>query len=182
MGDPEEEMDLPQKLFLSVAEHFRTAVLPNQSGNWRNHLPILPCTAGELKEVLENQYRQDEMKVLTQLAQLGSTSAQIITSLELTRDIVEEALHELRGERRAQCNLLDILSAARYKTITNEGLMDTHCPLQACRARDSFAHMLGCYDLIPHLEKGPSSTSFLLRMARKTQILDVDKPRPYRPN
>ena len=162
-----------------MAEHFRAAILPNRLPGWAATLPVLPYTTGEVKELIENQCLSDEQGVLEQLMHLGSASAQILTQLQLTRGIVKEALQELRDERRAQCNLLEVLSAARYKMVTAQGLVDTHCPLRACRARDSFSHMLECYDLQEHVARGAASVPFLVRMARKTQILDLSTPRPY---
>ena len=106
-------------------------------------------------------------------------SAQIVTRLQLTRGVAQEALVLLRDERKVQCNLLEILRAVRYKTLTKEGLSDTRCPLIACRGRDSFPHMLKCYDLESSLETGAASAQFLVRMAKKTQILDENAPRQY---
>ena len=113
------------------------------------------------------------------MSRLGSISAQIITQLLLARENVAEALQLLRDERRAQCNLLQVLSAARFKILTKEGLCDTQCPLQACRARDPFEHMLQCYDLQSHIALGEASVTFRVKMARKTQIHDPEAPRLY---
>ena len=178
-GDAQ-EMDLPMQLFLSVAEHFRIAVLPSVQSPLQPPLPLLPCTTDELREVLEEQFQADEKRVLVQMAELGSISAQIIALLGLSRSVAQEALQDLRDKRRAQCNLLDVPSAARYKTITSEGLVDTHCPIKACGSRDSFDHMLACYDLNAQLERGTAAVPFLVRLARKTQILDLETPRPFR--
>ena len=175
-----ESMDGPTQLFMAVAEHFREAIFLRQSPTWRRQLPGIPCTTEELKELLSQNYQKDEQAVLSQLADLGSVSAQIITRLRLTRGVVKEALAALRNERKVQCNLLAILGATRYKMITKEGICDTCCPLQACRARDTFEHMLECYGLIEHIEEGEASITFLLKMARKTQILDPNGPKPFR--
>ena len=129
--------------------------------------------------MIEEGYRKDEQQVLTQLMALGSQSAAIICKLQLTREVVAEAIQALRDERRAQSNLLDILSAGRYKTLTKQGLMDTHCPLQACQQRDSFEHMIRCYDLEKGRKQGAEAVGFLIKMARKTQILDQNKSRVY---
>ena len=91
-----------------------------------------------------------------------------------------EALQELRDEMRSQSNLLAVCSAARHKTVATGGLVDTHCPLKACRARDSFAHMLECYDLVAHLERGTAFVPFRVRLSRNFQILDSEAPRPFR--
>ena len=92
---------------------------------------------------------------------------------------MEEALHLIRDERRAECDLLSISSASRYKISSKEGLVNTHCPPRARRAKDSFSHMFARYDLTTQLERGAASTSFLVSMARKTLILDLDTPRPF---
>ena len=93
--------------------------------------------------------------------------------------MIQEALNALRDERRAQCNLLEILSATRYKTLTPEGLKPTKCPLQSCSEQDSFSHMLARYDLARYVELGSATAQFLVQMARKTQILNPDAPRIY---
>ena len=171
--------NLSTQLFMSIAEHFRTAAATRYMGNWKEKLPCLPCTTGEIKDILLTQFSQDEQTVLTKLAELGSQSAQIITKLQLTREIIKEAPRELRDERRAQNNLLQVLSAARYKMLSLEGLQDTVCPLQACNSQDTFKHMLLCYDLSDPVQVGAASVTFLTKMARKTQILDPKAPRPF---
>ena len=167
------------QLFMSVAEHFRRAIVPQYIDEWNLTLPRLPCTTNELKEATSNRHQQDEQTILTHLAALGSVSAQIITKLQLTRGVVVEALQHLQNERRAQCNLLMILSAARYKMLTKDGLSDTVCPLTRCNERDTFEHMLQCYDLTTKVERGEAAVNFLIAMARKTQILDPKAPRPF---
>ena len=129
--------------------------------------------------MIDNGYKKDEHRVLTQLMALGSKSAAIICKLQLTRAVVVEAIQTLCNERKAQSNLLDILSASRYKTLTKQGLMDTHCPLQACKQKDSFEHMIQCYDLVQDQKRGAEAAGFLVKMARKTQILDLTKQRVY---
>ena len=116
---------------------------------------------------------------MAQLVQLGSQSAAIVCRLGLTRPILVEALQTLRDERRAQSNLLAVIGATRYKTITKTGLADTQCPLLHCRKKDSFDHMIQCYDLEPVEEHGNNAVQFLVKMARKTQILDEQAPRVY---
>ena len=83
----------------------------------------------ELKELIRTQQEKDEKTVLTRLACLGSASAEIIMGqLGITRNIVREALAVLRNERGAQVNLLEILSATRFRVITARGLFCTKCP------------------------------------------------------
>ena len=67
---------------------------------------------------------------------------------------------------------MDILSAQRYKTLAQDGMHATRCPLQACQEKDSFDHMLRCYDLERSVERGATAAAFLARMARKTQIVN----------
>ena len=165
-------MSVSTRLFLSVSEHYRTAVLPSTPPKWRDLLPILPYTTNELRTALNTKQQQDEQAVLAQLARLGSVSSWIVTCLGLTRDTVQEALRLLRDELKAQCNLLDILSAQRYKTLAQDGMPATRCPLQACQEKDSFDHMLRCYDLERYVGRGAATAAFLARMARKTEIVN----------
>ena len=123
--------------------------------------------------------QRDELRVMTQLVQLGSQSAAIACRLGMTRSILVEALQTLRDERRAQSNLLAVIGATRFKTVTKIGLADTQCPLKHCGERDSFDHMLQCYDLSSSVECGTNAVPFLVKMARKTQILDDHAPRGY---
>ena len=177
-GDPE-SLSTPMRTFLSMAEHFRTAVLNSRSPQWKAHLPKTACATAEMKQLLDSEFQRDEKEVIQQLAKIGSLSAAIVLKLQLTRAIVAEAIHNLRDERRAQSNLLDILSAGRFKVLTKQGLMSTHCPLRACQKKDSFGHMLKCYDLEAGLQAGPAAADFLVKMARKTQILDRTPKRVF---
>ena len=115
---------------------------------------------------------EDEQRVMAQLATLGSLSAAIIRRLQLTRKVLMEATRMLLDERRAQNNLLAVLGASRYKVVTKQGLCDTRCPLRHCQREDSFDHMLQCYDSESSVEYGAAAAPFLVRMARKTQIID----------
>ena len=72
-----------------------------------------------------------------------------------------------RADRKAQYNLLEVLSATCSETWTREGLRDTCCP----RGRDFFFHMLQFYDLTQHIERGAAVVLYLLRTVRETQIL-----------
>ena len=177
--EDQDSMTTPMRTFLSMAEHFRAAVLNKKTPQWKAHLPVTPCTTEELKQLLGREFQKDEREVLQQLAKIGSLSAAIIIKMQLTRAIVAEAIHNLRDERRVQSNLLEILSAGRFKVPTKQGLMSTHCPLKACRQQDSFDHMLKCYDLEDGLRSGPAATDFLVKMARKTQILDKTSKRVF---
>ena len=166
------------RTFLSMAEHYRIALLSRQSPQWASTLPVVPLTTTELKQMLAQCQQRDEIRVMAQLVQLGSQSAAIVCRLGLTRSILVEALQTLRDERRAQSNLLAVIGATRYKTVTKTGLADTRCPLRHCE-RDSFDHMLRCYDLAASEEHGVGAVPFLVKLARKTQILDEHSPRVY---
>ena len=48
-------------------------------------------------------------------------SASILTYLELTRSLVSEAYEAFRSEQDAQTNLVEILSASRFKTTGGAG-------------------------------------------------------------
>ena len=175
-------MTTSTRLLLSITEHFRAAIIPNQPQEWMEQLPKIPYTDDELKTILVDQQQRDELAVLAQLSRLGSMSSWIITYLGLTRDVIQEALNTLREDRKVQSNLMEILSATRYKTLTPEGLRDTKCPLQRCHEKDTFCHMLQCYDLEQRVEPGSASAHFLVYMARKTQILDPHTPRLFAAN
>ena len=177
--DEPESIPAYLRTFLSLAEHYRIAILTKQSPQWLQKLPAVPLTATEVKEMIAQCQQRDELRVMAQLVQLGSQSAAIVCRLGLTRPILVEALQTLRDERRAQSNLLAVIGATRYKTITKTGLADTRCPLSRCRKKDSFDHMIQCYDLGPIEEHGTNAVQFLVKMARKTQILDEQAPRAY---
>ena len=111
------------------------------------------------------------MLVLRQLSSLGSVSAEIITRLELTRELVRIAYTILKEERRAQVTLAKILSGTRFKYYLNGVLVPTRCPNKfgrgECNQCDSFDHLLRCYGLRKKFKKGADSVKFLILMARR---------------
>ena len=106
-------------------------------------------------------------------------AASIITTLQLTRTIVKEAMKVLSDSREDQQNLMDILGAARFKIIHQGSLYHTVCPRTGCYSRDTFLHMLHCYQLKDTVQKGPEAVPFLVNMARKTHRPKRKKIIPY---
>ena len=155
-------------------------ILRARDSEWRQSLLVVPYNTGEIKQLVEDCRLDDEQKVLAQLATLGSQSAAIVRRLQLTRKVLVEATQILRGERRAQSNLLAVIGATRYKMVTKHGLVDTCCPLRHCRQKNSFEHMPKCYDLESSVEHGAMAVQFLVKMARKTQIVDEHAPRIFK--
>ena len=76
--DDQEHLSHPIRTFLSIAEHFRRAMLDRKPGDWCAGLPTLPLTPGEMKQRIDAQFERDEASVLKILAELGSQSAAII--------------------------------------------------------------------------------------------------------
>ena len=111
--DSQERVDLPIRLLVSAADHFRHALLAKGSSRRGRDPPMLPWATEELKGHLERSFQQDEQRALQHRAELGTVSAQILTRPMLTRDVAQEARGQLRAERGARRTLLDILSAAR---------------------------------------------------------------------
>ena len=60
-----------------------------------------------------------------------------------------------------------------------KGLSDTKCPLQRCRHWDTFEHMIQFYDLVSDVRCVPGAVDFLIKMARKTQIVNLAESRVY---
>ena len=164
-----------------MAEHFRRTIVRRYVNDWNASLPRVPYTTEELRERIQDQFLRDEQTVIAKLAALGSTSTQIITRLQPTREVIVEAMQRSRNERRAQRNLLQVLSTTRYRMLTKEGLKDTVCSLSACSGRDASERMPQRYDLTAQIEISEASVAFLVKTARKTQMLDRKAPRPYRP-
>ena len=167
------------RMFVGLAEHFRVTVLPQQPARWRKELPRVPLTTAELKQLVVDAWEADERRALRQLSELGSVSASVLTYLELTRAVVAEAYEVLRDEREAQTNLVEILSATRYKTYRGSRVYHTKCARLYCYSVDSFPHMLDCYSLLDSVDKGPTSVPFLVQMARRTCRPRGSVPIPY---
>ena len=173
------EGDSNQELLLRLAEHFRTVVLPQQGAGWTESLPRLPLTTEELKSLLSEKEQADEMAVLRELAAMGSTSAEILAYLQVTRPVIKEALAQLCHERQLQTNLAGILCATRFKILVNGRVYHTKCPKTMCYSKDSFGHLLECYSLQQEVLFGPDAVPFLVKMARTT-VLPRGKQRiPY---
>ena len=85
----------------------------------------------------------------------------------------------LRHERPAQVNLASTLTARRFKTLVASGVVPTKCPKTPRFSRDSFWHLLDCYDLTQDVARGDEVVPFLVRMARKTFQEGRINPIPY---
>ena len=72
-GDGEGIAEPQSELFVRLAEHFRSVVIPQQGEGWGQSLPRIPLTTEELKEALTAQENIDERKALDALADKGST-------------------------------------------------------------------------------------------------------------
>ena len=143
-------------------------VIPQQGEAWRDMLRRAPPTTDDLKGTLEGKADADEKRALSALAARGSTSAGIVEYLDLIRELIREAFAVHRGERRVQVNLARILGAARFK-----------CPRTYCYERDSFAHMLQCYQLVESVVVGADVAPFLVKMARVAMVSEGTKRFPY---
>ena len=174
-----EENNFRIELFAGLAEFLRMVVITQQSPKWKTTLPYIPMTTRELKIIMQETEARDEGRVLQMLAEEGSVAAGIISMLQLTRSIVKEAMKVLSDSREDQQNLMDILGAARYKVLHLGKLYYTVCPRPRCYNRDTFLHMLKCYDLQGEVQKGPEAVPFLVDMARKTHRPKRKKVIPY---
>ena len=178
MGDP--AMNRHQATFMRMVEHFRSVILPGQGPDWRGSLPMVPVTKEELRDRLREGQEETEFCVLSRLAALGSASADIIvTRLRLTREALKEAMYLLSDDRAAQVNLSEIVSATRFKVLTGRGVYRTKCPKKLCFEKDSFPHMIRCYELTPWLAQGASVVPFLVRMAKVTLLEGRHRVIPY---
>ena len=131
----------------------------------------MPLTKDELKGVIREQWERDEYNTLRQLSEAFSVSADVITRLELTREIVQMAMARLRRKRAAQETLMSILGATRFKTFFHGVLVPTRCPNyrrgRLCGAEDSYEHLTWCYKLREMERKGIESLDFLVVMAKR---------------
>ena len=162
-------LDGPTQLFMAVAEHSRRAILLCKPPEWRTSLPAIPCATGELKDFASKQFLRDGQAAIGQLADPGSVSAQIVSRLRLTRNVVIEALAEcgsaasgvnlrpglsremikqtvprLRHGRPLRTILRSIACATRFKFSENAVLLPTVGRNGNCGRVDSFQHLLGC--------------------------------------
>lgn len=171
-GDVEGPTDMPlvYQDVLRVAEEFRVLALPTLGEGWVDTLPRVPLSKQELKVLVRQQYEADELLVLRELAVLGSESARIITSLELTREIVQVTMTLLRHRRDAQVTLASVLGGTRFKHAIHGVLVPTRCPHSrygaVCGREDSFEHLLDCYNLRSQLRKGVEAIDFLVKLAK----------------
>ena len=166
--DNGDNISLYKKIFLLLTEHYRQFVLPAQSNTWRHSPPVVPCSSAEMHGHIHQYFLKDERRIIDILGGMDSESASIISYLNLTREVVKEALEQLKGDRSHQVNLLAILSGTRFRMVTPSGMQPTTCPRLGCQLRDSFWHLLTCYSLMDSVECGPFAVPFLVYIARKT--------------
>ena len=157
---------------LRIVNDFRRHALPKLGEKWESSLPCIPLTHKELVVILKERQQQDEHMALRHLGELESVSAAIILKLELTREIINEALSKLPRKHKEQINLLGILCGTRYKYYYKGTLLPTWCPnkhqQQTCGQTDTFEHMVVCYGLRQYMAKGPGAIDFLVKMAKRT--------------
>ena len=79
-----EDMDIFARIFASVAEHRRAAILPTRPVVRELGMPVLICTVGELREPLGLRHAVDAGGTLARLAASGSASTGQITFFKLT--------------------------------------------------------------------------------------------------
>ena len=144
-GDPPPDPDV--ELFVRPAEHFGSAVIPQQGARWCEELPGSHSTKDESKEVLVARDLEEEREVLRRLLAAGSSSEDILAYLNLTRSFVAEAVALLRGGRRLQVNLPRALPATRFKVLTGGKVYRTSCPKARSFSKDSFPQTLACYGI-----------------------------------
>ena len=160
---------------ITLAEEFRTQAIPRLGGqNWLNKLPKIQLTKLEIKQHLRNCMEEDELLHLRKLAELGSESAAIVTSLELQRSHIEEAFRVPRHEHQAQITLATILCGTRFKHPVQGILIPTERQNtwrkgggEMCGQEDSMERLLKCCGLERHLKKGAESITFLVKMGRR---------------
>ena len=149
---------------------------------WINSLPGIPVGKDELKEVLKKQQKEDEANVLRTLTTVDSESAEIITRLELTREIVGAVLAALQSDHAAQVNLLSVLGGTRFKYAIHGVLVPTKCPNRRygrrCDREDSYLHLLQCYSLSTEERPGVAAIDFLIKLARRTKTRQPGVPTP----
>ena len=126
----------------------------------------LPPTKGEIREVIYSRLERGEALIFKQLVSFDSVSVSIVVRVKLTRCIVMEAYRQLRSNRQAQVVLTKVLGAARYKFPHMGHLLAVKCP-KCRRERDSFLHMLRCYDLQEGGATGVHAIDFLGGLAVK---------------
>ena len=175
---PPEEMPFQTRVVFHAAEELRVLAVQALGQTWEAALPRVPLTRGELRELLKARFLKDEQAVLKQLAGLGSQSEGIITALELTRGIIKEALHRLRGDRAAQITLAAIISATRFRIYRHGRPLATRCG--NCRVReDSFTHLVVCHSLQNEVQKGAQSVDFLVDMATAAVLTPPGSSVPF---
>ena len=77
------------------------------------------------------------------------------------------------------CAMAQILGATRFKVLTGNGAYRTKCPKQTCFEKDSFQHMLRCYEPRESLSVGAQVAPFLVRMAGKALLEGHHRILPY---
>ena len=147
--------------------------------HWRCRLPCIPLTTGKLKVLQEKAWLRDELRVSTRLAELGSSSAQVIRKLELNWAVVAEAFSLLEGKRKLQVDLAGILGATRVKILIGGKVFSAKCPRRHCFERDTFDHMLECYGIRDRRQTGPQAKPFLVLMTKNTLIPPATRRIPF---
>ena len=74
---------------LEVTDDSRRLALGRLGEAWIKSLPGIPMGKDELKSIIKKRQEEDEIETLKILVTLESESAEILTRLSLTRDIVQ---------------------------------------------------------------------------------------------
>ena len=153
-----------------MTEDFRRLAIQTLGDEWINNLPRVPVGKEELKDTIKRQQERDEEDILKVLASLESESAEIITRLSLTREIVTAGLAALQSDHAARVNLLSVLGGARFKYVLHGALVPTRCPNKRngrrCDREDSYLHLLQCYSLSTEERPGIAAIDFLIKLAK----------------
>ena len=105
------------------------------------------------------------------MAEVGSESAQIVTSLKIARDHEKEAMRKLKGNHPAQITLARILRGAGFKHAFQGMLIPTDCQNKErsgslCGQEDSLEHLVDRHGLKRYSENEPYVVELIVKMAR----------------
>ena len=177
-----ETLQWPHREVLRAVMGFRALALSQLTQKWRESLPAVPLTVNETKKLVMGQVGQGGKVAFDLLRDLDSESATLIRKLNITREVMREALSELRGVHAEQINLLRIACGARFKFFF-QGILTPTCSPNAywgrpCGAEDSFEHLLKCYSFRGMDSAGPELLTFLITLARRTVTSGSGRPKP----
>ena len=103
-------------------------------------------------------------------------SASDVSFLDLPREAIAEAMGRLKDQRTLQVTLLTVLSATRFRILTDGGSVPTQRPRPGCGKSGSFWHLLECYGLRTCVVSGPYVVPSLAYLA---QVPVATAPSPW---